>query len=303
MKSVTRIATTPGLQPRGGYINPKDMLEERIAQDLPADYEKKVADGYEKATLSPHIIGLVVDYLSRLEYFRIYDLQNDVDWGVEKSIRAAFRISLLGARLAGKTDEAERLVERLVDGYKTDKKEYKKITQAASELVTFDTMVRLGKYFEDAEKPKITDADAKLVKEMVRATTYYLWCKQSDSCPDVRYHARGAKNVLPSDADWLTDDSLIDLKCTKDGPKSTETFQLILYYILGKHELPASFADIKYLKLLNPRLCKVYSYEIDKLNKDDLKHIEKDIMGYKESVFDKPKDWYIGRDPFWYDII
>ena len=106
----------------------------------------------------------------------------------------------------------------------------------------------------------------------------------------------GAKNVAPSDADWITEDSLIDIKCTKDGPKSSETFQLILYYLLGMNEAPSTFRKIKYLKILNPRLCRVYTYEIDKLKKEDLKHIEIDIMGYKESVFDKPEYWYLEDD-------
>ena len=98
------------------------------------------------------------------------------------------------------------------------------------------------------------------------------------------FTALGTKNLLPSDGDVLTESSLIDLKCSSKAPTSKHTFQLLLYYILGLHEFPEHFKHLKYIKLINPILGKVYSYPLADLDKNMLKTIEKEIIGYENSV-------------------
>ena len=157
--------------------------------------------------------------------------------------------------------------------------------QTASELVVYDAVYRAGYYNPNLKTPKITNEDRDAIELMVNETKLYLLEKEKIVALGVSFKAEGANNVSPSDADFLTEESIIDLKCSVSKPTSKHTLQLILYYILGLHEYPNEFKKLKYIKIINPRIDKVFSYEIKKIDVEDLKYNEKEIMGYAKSVF------------------
>lgn len=279
-KSVSRIAYEPYLQPRGGFLRPRDMVAEDLDNDKKVDYPALINEYCENGKLLPQIRGLVIDYLLRVEL----DMALGLDY--KNAIVGAFNISLLGVKMVGKMDVAKRLLNKLGDEYKKTKdRDYKKIVKAASELVVFDAVVRAGYYDQNAPKPKVNDNDVESIMAMLKVTKEYLLNRQKIVSLGPVFNAFGAEYVLPSDADLLTKDSLIDIKCSKKKPTAQQTFQLLLYYILGMHEDPVRFTRLKYLKIVNPRLGRVFSYKIEDIQEEYLKHVEKYIMGYSSLLF------------------
>ena len=284
-RPVTSIVSQPNLQPHGGFIPVKDLTEEQLSdnKDRVSLYtmEQLIDLSCKMGTLSPQTIGLIVDYLTRTEIALFAGATP------KEAVFNAFIISVYGAKMANKLDEAVELENKLIEQYSKEKIDYRKIVQVASELVVFDAVFRAGYYNPDLKKTKVSTEDRDAVQLMVGGVKLYLIEKEKIAALGVSFEAKDADNVAPSDADFLTEESLIDLKCSSSKPTSKHTLQLILYYILGLHEFPNEFQKLKYLKIINPRLDKVFSYEVEKLNVEDLKYIEKEIMGYKKSVFDK----------------
>lgn len=275
--SVAKIVDIPQIQPYGGYIPAKNLVEEPLT-DQP-HYIKLVDMTCKMGTLTPQSLGLMFDYMLRT------DMATMAGEDPGDAVINAFYVSFLGAKLINKLDEAKALGREIAKLYGEKKRSVTKIAQVASELVVYDAVYRAGYYNPDADKPKVSEGDTNALELMLGATEVYFLYKEHLTSLGFGFTALGAEKVAPSDGDLLTTDSIIDLKCSVKKPNSKQTFQLLLYYILGMHENPKDFKKLKYLKILNPRLGKIYSYEIKNLNKEDLKTIERDVMGYRKSAF------------------
>lgn len=275
--SVANIVSIPKIQPRGGFLPPKSLVAEPLADE--PRYIKLVEICCEEGSLAPQSLGLVFDYILRVDMAIVGGI-NPID-----AVLDAFEVSFLGAKMIGKLDDAMKLATKIVNLFRERDKNFKKIAQVASELVVYDAVFRAGYYNPDAKPPKVNDGDRNALELMLGATEVYLLEKEHLVSLGFGFRAVGAENVAPSDGDILTADSVIDLKCSVKEPTSKHTLQLLLYYILGLHEQPDAFKSLKYIKIINPRLGMVYSYEISKIDLGILKQIEKEIMGYRTSVF------------------
>lgn len=80
------------------------------------------------------------------------------------------------------------------------------------------------------------------------------------------------------DYDYLTDDSLIDMKVLSKKIANKYTLQIILYWILGMKSKKKLFSNVKYLKFYNPRLNVEYSFDLDELTPDILKPILEEVL-------------------------
>lgn len=283
-KPVSAIVNIPKIQPHGGFIPPKDMAVKQF-ESKTNNYEQLIGviSKLEEKTLSPQSFGLVFDYLLRTEMAIIFKVRP------AEAVIDAFKVSFLGASEIDKFNDAKALAFELIKCYSVDdwksRLDYLKVAQIASELVVYDAVFRAGYYNPDAQPPKVSNGDKEELELMLRATEYHLLKNEDVIEFGFGFTAEGAENLLPSDGDILTKTSIIDIKCSKNEPTSKHTLQLLLYYILGLHERPSDFKTLQYIKILNPRLGKVYSYEIAKVSVETFKHIESDIMGYRESVF------------------
>lgn len=275
--SATNIVNIPKIQPRGGFLPPKNFTAKPLT-DNPR-YIKLVEICCKGGVLAPQSLGLVFDYILRV------DMAIIVGTNPADAVLNAFEVSLLGAKVVNKLDDALKLAAKIANLFEERHKNFKKIVQTASELVVYDTVFRAGYYNPDAEPPKINDGDRNAIELMLAATEAYLLEKEHLVSLGFGFGALAAEKVASSDGDILTADSVIDLKCSVKEPTSKHTLQLLLYYILGLHEHSDLFRPLKYIKIINPRLGMVYSYEISKIDLEVLKHIESEIMGYKTSVF------------------
>ena len=109
-------------QPRGGYLNPSNFDEIELNDGVTLNNIENIP---------ANIIGLVVDYISRM---KMGDNKKD-----------DFKISLLGAKIIQKEDEAYKLLNEIND---LDDKSI----SAACKLVGYDVCFRSGiQYYKPVE--------------------------------------------------------------------------------------------------------------------------------------------------------
>lgn len=274
--SVTQMVQHKGLQPNGGFINPKDLTIEKLDEDnyRYATYLRLVESGYMMMNLPPQIIGMVFDYLLRIELF----LAPETD--IKELVTDSFRPSIIGAIKADQKDDASAKLANIILNYSKDDRDYYEIVKSAAQLVHYDSVLRAGHYDPDSQKQSPNEEDVSTLLLMLNATQMYLMDNEDIVDFGVGFTANGTSNMLPSDADLISERSIIDIKLTKTQPTAKHTFQLILYYILGLHEYPEIFRHISRLKIINPRLGNAYSYSIDNIDIHILSKIEREIMGY-----------------------
>lgn len=238
-------------QPRGGYINPKNM--ERIKLESECEL-------YEEESIHPSLVGMTVDYLTRYMY--------------SKNASKAFEISLLGARIIRMDAKAKRLVEE-IKGIDDNS------IIAACKLVGFDVSYRtniLGyKPIEEINPDKKTIEN---IKEMVRRSMKFFSNYGPIKVEGFTFEGGYTRTVVTGDGDFLTEDTLWDYKVSKSDPTNKNTLQLLMYYIMGKQSKYNYFDNLKYLAIFNPRLNCIYRYEINKISQETIKDIENNVICY-----------------------
>ena len=266
-------------QPRGGFIKPSDMSVELQNDGVTLNSEENV---------HASIIGMSVDYLTR--YMNGSKLED------------AFGISLRGATIAANFSVKGSLA--------TAKKMLSNIKGLddnsiinACKLVTFDVWFRntpaamLAKSYNETNPDKATvDNIRTLVQRSLNFFKKYgpitqdgftfepVNGKESDYKKMVET-GRGTwggytGTVETGDGDFLTADTLWDFKVTVSEPTNKHTLQLLMYWIMGQHSGQDIYKKITKIGIFNPRLNKVYFYSIDKLPKDVIEIVEKEIICY-----------------------
>lgn len=87
--------------------------------------------------------------------------------------------------------------------------------------------------------------------------------------------------VTSGDGDFITEDTLWELKVSKRPPKASHTLQLLMYYIMGKHSIHSEIFDVKKLGIFNPRLNKIYYISIYSIDSHLITEVSEKIIGYK----------------------
>lgn len=78
----------------------------------------------------------------------------------------------------------------------------------------------------------------------------------------------------------MTKDTLWDMKVLKKEIENKHTYQLLVYYLMGLHSKDPRYKSIKYLGIFNPRLNKVYRYNVDNISLETILRIEEEVIGY-----------------------
>ena len=270
---VSRIVKQSGIQPRGGYLPPKSWEVEDM--DGNSELAEAVQEVGEYCSISPQTVGMVVDYLFRSDYGLIHS-----DDPV-KAMADAFRISIMGANMVGLVDKAYKYFRNIaLELIKGQDRNNKVIIENACRLVQFDSVVR-AMYIPDDKPVHLDEVDVEYIAclEMMLVNRFSHLEKPIVEMGFI-VSGDGAKNISSSDGDYLTEDSLIDLKVSKKEPDAKNTLQLLLYYLMGLHENPEVFGKLKYLKILNPRLNKVYTYDLSNLPQSAVDEVNQKIIGY-----------------------
>lgn len=253
-------------QPRGGYIKPS-QFEEIV-------YIDRVELG--KENLHASIIGMTVDYLTR------YLMSGDVN--------DAFKISILGY-----SSRTIRLGKEII---KKDRKKKIDIVSlinqitglddesiiSASKACTYDVWYRAPDCAMTVKGAEETIPDMETIKNirtMVRRSLKF-WEEYGPITVDgFTFEPNGYTQVIScGDGDYLTADTLWDFKVSKSKPRSRDTLQILVYWIMGLHSGKGEYAGIKKLGIFNPRLNLVYLLNTDTIPLEVIKEVEEKVICY-----------------------
>ena len=243
-------------QPRGGYIKPSQFKEIKLEDNKSLN---------EKENISPSIIGMTIDYLTRFM--------------MGADIEDAFEISLTGARLAypGAVNEIYHYLSQI-----------KGIDEVsiinACKCVTFDVWYRNHMAAMMAKSAKDTCPDKDTIQNiqiMVKRSIAFFEKYGPITVDGFTFEPDGyTSTVNTGDGDFLTADTLWDFKVSKKKPTSQHTLQLLMYWIMGQHSENNIFDNIRYIGIFNPRLNTVYTYEIKNVPEAIIEEVETKVIGY-----------------------
>lgn len=246
-------------QPRGGYIKPSefDVIQLNDNKEL-----------YPKENVSANNIGMVVDYMTR------FMMENDVE--------KAFEISIMGAICAEKLGKKNAINEI--------KKYIKKINGLDNEsiinackCVNYDVWFRNPMYALMYESETVIPDPYTInnIKIMIERSISFWKQYGPIEVSGFTFEEDGyTETVSSGDGDYLTKDTLWDFKVSKYDIKSNHTLQLLMYYIMGKHSKKEEYKTINKIGVFNPRLNKIYILETNKIPKDIIEAVEKDVICY-----------------------
>lgn len=246
-------------QPRGGYIKRTDFHVDYIEDDIPM---------YLDENMSPATVGLVVDYLSRFM--------------IEGNVINAFDISLKGYTVAKNLELFDNdkyisfLLANIVKDYLSDN-----AIISACKLVNFDAIYR-AMYLNIGEGLK-KEADKSTIENIKIMLNR---CKQFfDMYKPIKFgftfEPDGyTSKVTSGDGDFLSSDTLWDMKVSKNEPNKDWTLQVLMYYLMGKHSGQEIYNNISHIGIFNPRLGKIYRLNVSQIDKQIIDTVENDIIGY-----------------------
>lgn len=238
-------------QPHGGYL-PKNFFDKKILQD---DEEL-----YEEENIHPSLVGLAVDYLTR---FRMGESRYE-----------AFKISLMGAMVIKKESLAEHLLLH-VNGLDDVS------IISACKLVGFDVCYRSSKKSYKPVEGILPDKKTIMnIRILVNRCLKFweLYGPIEQSCPT--FEGGYTSIINAGDGDFVTKDTIWDLKVSKKDLDSKKTLQILIYYIMGQHSKHEYFKEIKTLGFFNPRLNMVYTCPVSVIPNEVIEEVEKNVIGY-----------------------
>ena len=251
MPSVTQIAKI-AKQPKGGYLKPSAMTAIQFFDDTPL---------HPNENIHPSTVGLAVDYLTR------YMITADA---IE-----AFKIPLLGASNVHLLPYAHGLI-RALDFSLADN-----TIKAACILASFDVAFRVGPEFYSSNKEPDPNQDTiENIRTMVYRTINYFQIYGPVLKDGFTFNSAYTEIVSSGDGDLLTEHTLWDIKVSKNEPTSKHTLQLLIYFIMAHRTQNPIFRSVSKIGIVNPRLNKIYLYELTESDLPMLKEISKNIIGY-----------------------
>ena len=263
-------------QPRGGFIKLSEF-KRTLFQDG--------RELNESENIHGNVIGLAVDYLSRIL--------------IGSAPEDAFFISLEGAKNA--ENNGIKNAKKIAANFLSDiKGNDDSSIISACKLVTFDTWFRNPAYafestgYEDTNPDPATvenihillDRCLSFFKEYGPVTANGFTFGGSDAADEYEFESCGNPMggytfvVSTGDGDFLTSDTLWDMKVSKSAPTSQHTLQLLMYWIMGQHSGKKMFHGIKKIGIFNPRLNVVYQLDISDVSPSVIKEVEDYVICY-----------------------
>lgn len=242
-------------QPRGGYVKRREFDETSLG---PGEEELD-----ENGNIHGSLIGISVDYLTR------YILTND--------LRGSFAISLIGAGIVKDTVTAERLLKSIKGLDDTS-------ILNALKLSGFDVAYRVGSNaYVSISRIQPNDATIKNIRIMVERTMSFFDEYGPVTSYGFSFPGAYTKIIINGDGDYLTEDTLWDLKALKNNFAKNHIMQLLIYWRMGLRSDCVRFKKIKYLGIFNPRKNIAYRYNLEDLDSETIDIIDEEIIGYDKS--------------------
>lgn len=240
-------------QPRGGYIKRVDFKEFSLGLGE-EEFE-------ENENVHSSLIAMAVDYLTR------YTLTND--------IKESFYYSLLGALKKNKQRTAKKLIKGLDD----------ESIYNAIKITGFDVVYRNGGMgYVPVNDIKPNQSLINNTKIMVYRTLNFLEIYGPVIRLGFTFDGGYTKIMASGDGDYITHDTLWDLKVLKTHFNKKHIMQLLIYWRMGLRSDYKTFKNLKYIGIYNPRKNKVFRYKLDNIENGIINIIDDEIIGYTKPV-------------------
>lgn len=153
----------------------------------------------------------------------------------------------------------------------------------ACKLSGLDVAFRCNpEYYRPIDEIVPNDATINNVRIMVERTLATLDFYGPVMLNGFAVYSQTAKYVELGDGDYVTKDTLWDLKVTKGSPTTKNTLQILIYYLMGIREGANKeiFSNLEYLGLYNPRSQFAYRIAISDIEEETIRAVEKDVIGF-----------------------
>ena len=275
---VTRIKQIS--QPYGGYVPLKSFEEIRFGGEIILNNEENI---------NVMLVGLVVDYLTR--------------FSMSKNIKKSFNISLRGAMSKDHwTKSGDKWIKIAQNYLKNIRGLDDDSIMNAIKLSGFDIWYRNPRGAQMANEQEVAPSIQTIdhIRNLVKRGTKFFTefgpitkyefnfypPNYEDSFEDYLNFLKNKINggytitVSDGDGDYLTKDTLWDIKVSKNKPTTAHTLQILMYWIMGQHSGQEIFKNITKIGIFNPRLNTAYQLEVSKIPKETIEAIEKDVICY-----------------------
>ena len=246
-------------QPYGGYLKRTDFDEVKLNDNKTLN---------EKENTHSSLVGLTVDYMSRLIL------------GAKKS--EAFKISLYGAAIIKEKDLAIELAKGIIG------LDDESIVNAVR-LTGFDVVYRAGPSgYVPVETISCDKETIDNIRIMIERTTSFLKEYGPITLDGFTFENAYTDIISSGDGDFLTEDTLWDLKTIKGNITKNHTLQLLVYWRMGLRSKQPEFSSIEYLGIYNPRRNIIYRLAVEDIPQDTIDTVDYIVIGYRD-IFDKGK--------------
>ena len=261
-KSVTQ-RITDVKQPHGGFVKASNFHTEILSDGLTL---------YPNENIHASLIGMCVDYLSRFM--------------LGANVEDSFFIPLMGSKIAMEYTGDESYFTRALSSLnKIVGLDDESIIHAAK-LVSYDVWFRNS----HAIALRSTDLDqinpdantVSNIRLLVERTVRFYTDYGPITTDGFTFDPNGYTDlVVAGDGDFLTEDTLWDLKVRRSKIDSKTSLQLMMYYLMGKRSGQDIFDSIQRIGIFNPRLHIVQTLDVSDVSSDVIETIEKEVIGYK----------------------
>lgn len=282
-------------QPRGGLINKNMMTKNKLGNGL--------EELSEQTNISDSLIGTAVDlytqYTLELLKANMPLIKNKEDIDVDrlekrkKIYNKVFKNCLTGydiysSRISNKVQLAENLYKMVDEGscgcssQATYKKQEECRISAICELANYEVIYRGGiSRYKPIDKPnKETISNIEIMKN--RAINCFSKVFTPVILTGFRFEGAYTDRISNGDGDYLSPDTLWDLKCIKGDINKNHTLQVAVYWRMGLRSVSKHFFQgIKQLGIFNAKKNIAYTLQTKSLGDDIIEIIDKHIIGYK----------------------
>lgn len=244
-------------QPTGGLLDPATAAR-RFHPDLLPPFERR------QENVSPALVGLAVDYLTRLSQ------------GAPPE--KAFEVSLRGASIVGVPERAEELLGQVAAGGPT-------AVAPALRLASYDRAYRSGlaTFIGECQEPNaaVVGNVCAMVSYMKRFFDVY----GPVVVDGPTFEGGGYTDcVCTGDADYLCRDALWDMKVSSYPPTAEHTLQLLVYWRMGLHSAAADlWGPVRYVGVANPRTATTYRWDLARVAPEVVSEVDREVIGYGTS--------------------
>ena len=258
MASITKICQN-AKQPHGGYLPLKNFKK--------ITYDFLPYDGSEEYNISPNIFGNAIDYGSRIFFDdNIFDI----------CLQAA---NAIGPKVHRRLNKEIKKLNKYLD----KNNEYnKEAVILLCNIVYFDIVYRSGQYSEeDLFTCDPDDTTVFLINLYIQRTLEFFKevgpvCATGFTFEDAFTHL-----FTSGDGDFLTKNTIWDIKALKANPNAQQTLQVACYYVAAKHSKKEIYKNINSFGIFNPRKNTAWILNEEEVNSDVLSIVANQFMGYE----------------------